>query len=685
MRTTWASTSSRSLRLGAVLVTTTLATLAAVVLDAGPAAAAVGTERVSVSSGGTQGDADSGLDLPTQGASDDGRYVVFESFATNLVAGDTNNDLDVFVHDRQAGTTERVSVSSAGAQGNSTSGIAAISGTGRYVVFTSLADNLVAGDTNGTGDVFLRDRQAGTTERVSLTNGGTQAGDASIQPTVSDDGTRVAFVSGADDLVTGDTNATTDVFVRDRQAGTTTRVSVSSAGAQSNEVSSLPGISGGGGHVSFTSAADNLVPGDTNEAYDIFVHTLQTATTERVSVSSGGFQGSGASSSRTSMSDDGRYVGFESQAPDLVASDTNGVPDAFVRDRQAATTERVSLTSGGAEANAESGSPSLSDDGRYVAFPSVASNLVASDTNGFVDVFVRDRQAATTERVSLTDGGAEGNGDSDPAFISGDGQHVAFSSTADNLVTGDTNTARDVFVRDLTAGACTITGTSGDDTLIGTGSGDVICGLGGNDTIEGRGGSDTVHGDGGDDIIDGGGNPDLIYGGDGADTINGNVGNDTVDGGAGVDDIDGGADDDGIDGGPGSDILGGGGGTDAIAGGPDGDAIDGGGNPDVLDGGDGNDTINGSLGNDIVNGGTGADDIDGGADDDTIYGGPGNDDLDGQGGQDTLIDRDGTDLTVGNAGNDHLDVQDGAGGDTANGGSGTDTCATDGGDTASSC
>ncbi|GLW34998.1 hypothetical protein [Actinoplanes regularis] len=649
MWTTSEGRRSLGARLCAIFATTALATLAAVALETSPAAAAVGTERVSVSTGGTQGDADSAADLPNGVSSDDGRYIVFDSFATNLVAGDTNNDLDVFVRDRQAGTTERVSVSSGGAQGNSSSALSAISGDGRYVVFTSEADNLVSGDTNATGDVFLRDRQAGTTERVSLTAGGGQADGASVQPTVSDDGNRVAFLSVADDLVTGDTNDTSDAFVRDRQAGTTVRVSVSSGGAQGNDFVSLPVISGGGGQVAFTSAADNLVPSDTNGTSDVFVHILQTATTERVSVSSGGGQSADGTNGRASISDDGRYVAFDSAATDLVASDTNGAFDAFVRDRQAGTTERVNLTSGGAEANAESGLPSISDDGRYVAFPSAATNLVASDTNSVLDVFVRDRQNSTTQRVSLTNGGAEADGDSDPAFISGDGQHVAFTSSATNLVASDTNGVRDMFVRDLTADACTITGTSGNDTLTGTGGADVICGLGGNDTINALGGADTIEGGSGDDIIDGGNNSDIINGGDGADTINGGLGTDTINGGDGVDDLDGGGDGDGISGGNGNDVIDGGGGADNI------------------------------------NGGDGTDGIDGGASDDTIDGGPGNDDLDGQGGQDTLIDHDGTDTTFGDAGNDHLDVQDGVGGDTANGGTGTDTCAADGGDTVSSC
>ncbi|WP_255689627.1 hypothetical protein [Actinoplanes sp. DH11] len=609
-----------------------LATLAAVVLDISPAAAAATTELVSISSGGAQSDDLSTMDVPNGVSTDNGRFVVFDSYATNLVAGDTNGERDIFVRDRQAGTTERVSVSSGGVQGDGSSFLSAISDNGRYVAFGSVAGNLVPGDTNGVQDVFVRDRQAGTTERVSLTAAGAQPNEESAVPAMSDDGNRVAFLSVATDMVPGDTNSFLDVFVRDRQAGTTVRVSVSSAAAQGNGEPSLPHISGAGNHVSFASTADNLVPGDTNGEADLFVHDLQTATTQRVSVATGGGEADSASNSRSSMSDDGRFVGFESQAANLVAADTNGTTDAFVHDRQNATTERVSVSTGGVQGDAETAAPTLSDDGRLVAFPSVATNLVVSDTNGFGDIFVRDRQAATTERVSLSDGGAQGNSYSDLAFVSGDGRHVAFTSDASNLVASDTNGTGDVFVRDLDAGeGCTITGTGGDDSLTGTAGADVICGLGGNDTIDGGGGDDTVKG------------------------------------------------------GPGSDTLSGGGGADAVDGGGGADRVDGGGGDDVIAGGGGDDIIDGGGGHDSVGGGDGADRVDGGGGHDTLGGGSGNDSLDGQGGHDTVTDHDGADTAFGDTGNDHLDVRDGVGGDTANGGSGTDNCATDSGDIVSSC
>jgi Tol biopolymer transport system component len=403
------------------------------------------TERVSVDSLGAQGNWDSGF--PSISA--DGRYVAFASGATNLVSGDTNWSADVFVRDRQSGTTERVSVDSLGAQGNGTSVAPSISADGRYVAFSSLA-SLVSGDTNFDDDVFVHDRQGGTTERVSVDSFGTQGNSDSYAPSISADGRYVAFWSRATNLVGGDTNGAYDVFIRDRQSGTTERVSIDSLGAQGNGDSRYPSISADGRYVAFHSVATNLVGGDTNGWLDVFVRDRQSGTTERVSVDSFGAQGNGESLA-PSISADGRYVAFTSAASNLVSGDTNGAPDVFVRDRQSATTERVNIDSLGAQGNdssSESRAPSISADGRYVAFHGDATNLVSGDTNGRADVFVRDRQSGTTERVSIDSLGAQGNvGSYDPS-ISADGRYVAFHSVATNLVSGDTNGFVDVFVRD---------------------------------------------------------------------------------------------------------------------------------------------------------------------------------------------------------------------------------------------
>src|SRR5258708_3372263 len=230
-------------------------------------------------------------------------------------------------------------------------------------------------------------------------------------------------------------------------AQTTTRVNVDSAGAQANADSYRPSISGDGRFVAFQSGASNLVPGDTNSFWDVFVHDYQTGATERVSVATGGAEGNG-DSAKPSISCDGRYVAFQSGATNLVSG---AIPNQiYLRDRQAGTTELVSVSTGGAPANSSCFNfpPSISGDGRYVAFWSAASNLVPGDTNDTSDIFVRDRQAGTTERVTLDSAGVQANDLSGYLSISADGRFVEFSSRATNLVPGDTNGVWDVFVHD---------------------------------------------------------------------------------------------------------------------------------------------------------------------------------------------------------------------------------------------
>jgi Tol biopolymer transport system component len=300
----------------------------------------------------------------------------------------------------------------------------------------------------------VHDRQSGTTERVSVDSAGVQAafGD-STSPSISADGRYVAFASHASNLVSLDTNGSSDVFVHDRQSGTTERVSVGPAGAQANDGTFGPvSISADGRYVAFASVATNLVSGDWNDTEDVFVHDRQSGTTECVSVSTGGVQGNSPTYSAL-ISADGRHVAFASYASNLVGGDTNETPDVFVRDRESATTERVSVDSAGGEAQANSLCflLSITPDGRYVVFSSNASNLVSGDTNGRLDVFVRDRESGTTERVSVGAGGAQGNDQSQFASISADGRSVVFTSAADNLVSGDTNSDMDVFVRERCA------------------------------------------------------------------------------------------------------------------------------------------------------------------------------------------------------------------------------------------
>jgi hypothetical protein len=417
------------------------------------AAFQVTTTRVSVDTQGVQGNA---LTFYGLAISADGRCVAFTSAATNLVAGDTNGFWDVFVRDRSSGTTERVSLDSAGLQGNgeSVSGAlnipsVAISADGRFVAFVSRATNLVAGDTNLCQDVFVRDRALGTTERVSVSAGGVEGDNVSSTPTISANGRFVAFSSFATNLVAIPGTGIGQIYVRDRQLGTTALVSANSSGIEGDNDSAQNGgaISADGRFVAFGSWASDLVAGDTNGVGDVFVRDRNSATIERVSLSTGGAQGIGTSVT-PSISADGRFVAFQSAAANLVAGDTNGYFDIFVRDRQNGTLERVSVNTAGNEANFSSSVPVLSPDGRFVAFLSGASNLVAGDTNSKYDVFLRDRASGTTEIVSVSTSGTQSNNSSNMVSISADGRSLAFQSHGSNLVAGDTNGFSDIFVRD---------------------------------------------------------------------------------------------------------------------------------------------------------------------------------------------------------------------------------------------
>ncbi len=429
----------RTERAMTVMVTVGIAVLA---LGVGPAFAGIGTARVSVASNGGWGNAN----MFASDTAGTGRYVVFESAASNLVSGDTNGVSDIFLRDRSGGTTTRVSITNSGGQANGESHSAKVSADGRYVVFESFATNLVSGDTNGTWDVFIRDRTNKTTSRLSVSSTGVQGNSYSADPVLSNDGRYVAYESNASNLVSGDTNGWEDVFVRDRSAGTTSRISVGANG-QGNGSSSDPDITPDGRFVAFESLATNLIKGDTNSATDIYLRDRTNHVTTRVSIGAGGVEANGPSYS-VSISSTGRYVSFESFATNLVTGDTNGYTDVFVRDRTGGTTNRLSITNSGGQAlGGYSADPSISDDGMYVVFESQATNLVSGDTNAVTDVFLRNRVAKTTTRVSVTSGGGQANGESSDPAISNDGKVAMFESDATNIVSGDTNGHTDVFAR----------------------------------------------------------------------------------------------------------------------------------------------------------------------------------------------------------------------------------------------
>jgi hypothetical protein len=425
----------------------------------------------------------------------DGRYVIFASKASNLVAGDTNDAWDIFVRDTCSyaevpctPTTTRISVAPDGSQADGDSGVTAaspeyglaVSFTGRYVAFVSAATNLVAGDTNGVDDVFVRDtciaaRSACTpqTVRVSLRADGSQSNSPSSAPAIADDAGHVAFVSSDASMVEGDGNGVADVFLRDVCLGSdsgctvgTRRISVAAGGSDANGASGTPSFSGR--YLAFASAASNLVANDTNGLVDVFMRDTCvgaagdcTPATERISVGVGGVQADGASSEPRvgpALAEyDGRFVAFVSSATNLVAGDTNGVADVFMRNTCRGlpgcvpTTERISVTGTGQQiVGAPSHSPGfLRWDGETIPFVTAANGVVPDDTNGFEDVFVRhvchDRLdcAETTVRVSLGQGGVQGNGDSYGPRMNHDpwgANVVTFESDATNLLPGSVPT-----------------------------------------------------------------------------------------------------------------------------------------------------------------------------------------------------------------------------------------------------
>jgi Tol biopolymer transport system component len=410
------------------------------------------TQRVSVSSSGAQGNGDS--DAPALSA--DGRYVVFASSAFNFYWHDVNGRIDVFARDRWAGTTELLCIANDGVPGNGNSGLPdrpSISADGRYVAFLSDSTNLVPGDTNGRSDVFVRDRRNLTTVRVSVSTSGTQGNKNCHYASISANGRFVAFSSEASNLVPNDTNADEDVFVHDLQAGTTELVSASPFGGSGNSWSTQPSISADGRFVAFVSSAFNLLHSGGSGEPDIYVRDRWTGTNERVSAAVGGGAGNGPSWS-PSISADGRFVAFSSSSSNLIPGD-NGGWDVFVRDRRNGTTELANVSSNGAQGSSPNGfnQCSISADGRYVAFESDSTILVPGDTNGYWDVFVHDRWTGTTERVSVATDGSQANNLSglNGVSISADGRAVAYGSRASNLTSGDTNQLMDVFIHDRSA------------------------------------------------------------------------------------------------------------------------------------------------------------------------------------------------------------------------------------------
>lgn len=410
-------------------------------INASPISQPGSTTQVSIPYDGSQANHESRY----QSISSDGRFIAFQSRATNLVFSDTNGNWDVFIRDLQTNETTRVSLGSLGVQANGACGGPSISSDGRLIAFESSATNLVDNDTNGFIDVFVRDLLTNETTIVSISSSGIQGNNISLYSSISGNGRYVAFISDASNLVQGDTNGRPDVFVHDCQTRQTMRVSLASDGTQANYKSEGGiSLSFDGRFVAFASYADNLVSNDSNGVADIFVHDQVTKQTIRASVSSSGSQGNNFSLG-PSISGDGHFVAFTSAASNFFVSDLNETNDIFVRDIQGGQTIIASVSSNGNQANEAVINPSISSDGRFIAYQSFANNLVLDDTNNQTDNFLHDRQTGETIRVSISSEGVQGNNDSWIPTISSDGCYIAFESDADNLVLGDTNGYKDIF------------------------------------------------------------------------------------------------------------------------------------------------------------------------------------------------------------------------------------------------
>jgi Tol biopolymer transport system component len=374
----------------------------------------------------------------------DGRYVVYDSGADNLVAGDTNNASDVFIYDRHNGRNALVSLNSKGIQGDEGSSDGVISANGLFVVFQSTAKNFVPGVTPYI-NVFVRDLRKGITTRITNAIGGGDSNGASFSWSISGNGRFVVFQSEASNLVAQDDNQNWDIFLYDRQLGKMKLASIASDGTQSNGLSSAAVVSDNGRWVAFRSEANNLVPGDTNGAADIFVHDFKTGTTQRVSIATDGSQANSGSDS-PSMSADGCYIVFESSASNLVRRDTNNFDDIFLHDLKTGKTSRVNVSKSGSQANGNSLSPSISPDGGYVAFTSGANDLVSGDINNVADIFVKSLETGEIRLVSRASDGSQGSGLPTDAHVSNDGRWITFASTDTRLVPNDTNGVSDIFL-----------------------------------------------------------------------------------------------------------------------------------------------------------------------------------------------------------------------------------------------
>ncbi len=419
----------------------------AVVLALPPPAVAGTQSTVRVSERATGHDANQNSSWSSVSA--DGRFVAFSSYASNLVAHDTNETSDIFVRDLVTGSVRRVSVASDGTQADSASFHPSISADGDVIAFQSSATNLVAGDTEAHADVFVHVVSTGQTLRVSVGRHGGGANDDSVEPAISGNGRVVTFGSVATNLVSEPVNATglcCDIFVRDLTTGRTSLAAPMLDGTGSSD-SFAPVLSYSGRDVAFGSWGCSMVRHmPCEDESNVFERDMVTGRMRLVTRSFDGRVAYGCGAN-PAISADGTLIAFTSDGGNVVAGDTNSANDVFVRNLATGVTTRVSVTSKGAQTNGALGRVTMSGDGRFIVFQSDSWNIVAGDSNLVSDVFVHDMRTGKTTRSSVSSSGAQADGFSANAAISADGSLIAFESDATNLVANDSNRTTDIFGR----------------------------------------------------------------------------------------------------------------------------------------------------------------------------------------------------------------------------------------------
>jgi Tol biopolymer transport system component len=384
------------------------------------------------------------------GLSADGKVASFWSEADNLVPGDTNGASDVFVRNLATGAVTRVSVSAGGEQGNGASNGGDLSADGNHVLFGTFATNLLPEEGASRGAILTKDLTTGALVRVDTNAAGEAANSGTNATWASSDNNLVGLTSLASNLVPDDNNGAWDAFLKRLDTGEVVRLSTSSEGVEGNDWSMYPSVSANARLAVFQSDASNLVPGDTNGSTDIFLKNLDTQAVMLVSTSAAGAQGDSYSAG-PSISADGTLVAFWSAAVNLVPGDTNGVSDLFVKNVVTGGITRVSTSASGEQGDNFSEWGTLSADGSRIAFWSAATNLVPGDITAWSwDVFVKDLSSGDIVRATAAADGTGSNDFRGPPGITADGSRVLFDTFAANLVAGDTNGTEDVFVRDLT-------------------------------------------------------------------------------------------------------------------------------------------------------------------------------------------------------------------------------------------